>query len=1277
MMENIIGLHIQGRYRLDSEKGRGGMGIIYRAYDTLLEREVAVKVLNNPRLLHEGHARLLREARSAARLNHPNIVSVYDAGVYEGNPFIVMELVEGKMLNEKPPGSLDELVSIIQQLCTALAHAHAHGIFHRDLKPENVIVTLDGVVKLMDFGLARSVSSRITSEGELTGTVYYLSPEQAMGQEIDARTDLYSLGVMLYELATGQLPFMADDPVAVISQHLHSPVFSPRLKNPEIPVWLDHLILRLMSKAPGDRPSSAEEVLQTLQHVERAGKLAEPDLLPESTIPISAKRPALVGREHELEKLFELLRKALTGVGSAVFISGVAGRGKTALLDEFARQAQDIYPDLFVVQGKCNAHIGIGEPFMPFRDILNMLTGEAEPLITYGMNRTVNVLRMSEILPVTVEALLRYGPDLVDVLISGEVLINRIMAVAPDSKDWVDRLWALVNRNKAGNHEVKQTYIYNQCTNMFKAIANERPLMLLIEDLNWGDSASINLLFHLARLIPGTRILIVGTFRPEELAIEREFESSGTVERHPLTSLLNEFKRQFGDILINLDQVTRDDDIRFVNAYLDLEANRLDDGFRQALFQHTGGHALFTVELLREMKERGDLVQDQQGTWVVGPDLRWDTLPARLSGVIAERIGRLDRTLQEMLVVACVEGEEFSVQVIAGVLGVGEFTVLRALSQNLEKQHMLVQGRGERLIDGRSVSVYQFSHISFQRYLYRGLGSGERRLLHSQVAAQLEKIFQGHTEEIAVSLAQHFSEIPDPEKTIQYLILAAEGSQRKYAYKEMADHLHRALDLAEKSRDIQLKGSLAGVQTQILLAQLNSRLGRAYRGLGQITESRRHIWKALALLGESTPNSTGQLFFGVVREIAQQALNRLFPKYYALRELDEKRERIIRESAQTYSLLAELYFYANETLPAIFVILRTLNLTERVGPSPELAEAYAYTGVAAGLVPYHALAKAYLKRAEQVVQQIDHPRSFIRVAMITSLYQIGSGQWDQARARLEHATALCEQVGDWRQWGDCTVNLANTELMSGNISRSFDLFQVLVAETRRINNTLQQVWALEGLANHALRRAEPAEAVSLLSEALGLLSENADMISEIEVYGLFATAQVRMGSFIDSRMAADAAADRITQSSLMSYSLFQGFVGIAEVYLELWENAAKIPLEDSQVDDLSRKTHWAYQELDKYARIFPIGQPYFWLYQGRLAWRSGKPGKAQSAWRKSLAAAERLGMPYERGLAHYYLGSHLASEDPLRSQHLAQAVDIFAELGAAYDLGRAMVSLSA
>jgi len=113
------------------------------------------------------------------------------------------------------------------------------------------------------------------------------------------------------------------------------------------------------------------------------------------------------------------------------------------------------------------------------------------------------------------------------------------------------------------------------------------------------------------------------------------------------------------------------------------------------------------------------------------------------------------------------------------------------------------------------------------------------------------------------------------------------------------------------------------------------------------------------------------------------------------------------------------------------------------------------------------------------------------------------------------------------------------------------------------------------------------------------------------------------------------------------------------------------------VDDLSRKTHWAYQELDKYARIFPIGQPYFWLYQGRLAWRSGKPGKAQSAWRKSLAAAERLGMPYERGLAHYYLGSHLASEDPLRSQHLAQAVDIFAELGAAYDLGRAMVSLSA
>jgi class 3 adenylate cyclase/tetratricopeptide (TPR) repeat protein len=275
----VIGATLHNRYRIDAELGRGGMSVVYRAHDTLLDRPVAVKVLSrvlsevegDSGLGTEGRARLLREAQAAARLDHPNIVSVYDVGFADetgDTPFIVMQLVTGATLRECGPLSTLQIVTIARQLCEALDHAHAQGIVHRDLKPENISVVGSGerlIAKLMDFGLARShEASRLTQEDAVVGTVFYLAPEQALGQEVDGRADLYALGVILYELTTGRLPFTGSDPLLVISQHLHAPVVPPRVHNPAIPPELEALILRLLSKKPDDRPASAREVLDAL-----------------------------------------------------------------------------------------------------------------------------------------------------------------------------------------------------------------------------------------------------------------------------------------------------------------------------------------------------------------------------------------------------------------------------------------------------------------------------------------------------------------------------------------------------------------------------------------------------------------------------------------------------------------------------------------------------------------------------------------------------------------------------------------------------------------------------------------------------------------------------------------------------------------------------------------------------------------------------------------------------------------------------------------------------
>lgn len=219
---------LRGRYRLDAQIGRGGMGVVYRATDLELRREVAVKIISEGSSSEAGE-RLIREARAAAALNHPNIVSVYDVGDANGTPFFVMELVQGPNLRTSPPADLPRIVEISLQIATALEHAHASKIVHRDLKPDNVLLSVTGQsVKLADLGLALpGYGARISRAGLVLGTPSYMAPEQALGQPVDARTDLYALGVLLYELTIGTLPFKGNDPLAVVSQHVHAPVVPP------------------------------------------------------------------------------------------------------------------------------------------------------------------------------------------------------------------------------------------------------------------------------------------------------------------------------------------------------------------------------------------------------------------------------------------------------------------------------------------------------------------------------------------------------------------------------------------------------------------------------------------------------------------------------------------------------------------------------------------------------------------------------------------------------------------------------------------------------------------------------------------------------------------------------------------------------------------------------------------------------------------------------------------------------------------------------------------
>lgn len=513
--------------------------------------------------------------------------------------------------------------------------------------------------------------------------------------------------------------------------------------------------------------------------------------------PREAYEGVFVAREKEIARLWNHLDAAFGGRGRVVLVSGGPGRGKTALIQEFARQAQERAPDLIFAGGHCNAMTGYGDPYLPFREILALLTGDVDALWQAGTISQAYARRLWDAFPLVADALVNLGPDLVGTLVPGAALARRAVAYAAGemsrAAQWVERLTELVERRRSESASAnpRQNALFEQFTRVVLGLARQRPMMFALDDLQWADAGTIDLLFHLSRRLADSRVLLVVAFRPEEVAQGRAGTDITVRERHILAPLLHEIQRTFGDITVDLTQT---EGRPFVTAFVDAEPNRLGRSFRESLYQRTRGHPLFTVEILRGMRERGDLVKDESGCWLDGPELDWETLPARTEAVIAERIERLDPEAQDVLRIASVEGETFTAEVIAAVQRIDERLVVDCLSHDLEHRHRLVRAQEIQRLGARRLSRYRFRHILFQDYVYHRMDPVERAHLHERVGVALEALYGEEAQEIAVALARHFQIAGIVEKEVAHLYQAGSMAVRMSAYHDAIANFSRALD---------------------------------------------------------------------------------------------------------------------------------------------------------------------------------------------------------------------------------------------------------------------------------------------------------------------------------------------------------------------------------------------------------------------------------------------------------------------------------------------------
>jgi len=498
-----------------------------------------------------------------------------------------------------------------------------------------------------------------------------------------------------------------------------------------------------------------------------------------------------VARQKELAQLGAWLDQAMLGHGRTAFITGEPGSGKTTLLAAFVNQALTQNPHTLVLWGHCNAFTGGGDPYFPFMNMTRIMAGDVEPLLPASVISLAHLQSIWRHLPKTLTTLVEQGPDLIKRFIpltNQFALANTHPGVHPQLLEAINTLL-----HKPVLPRMRQPVLNDQFVRVVSALSKAHPLILVIDDLQWIDPGSASLLFHLSRQMEGKRILLLGAFRPEEVL-------HGVTEKtHPLEGILQELQTNTGTILINLSESEGQD---FVNAILDSEPNNFSTGFYNMLYQHTSGHPLFTIELLRGMQLRNEIRKNQAGRWIEGARLNWIKLPTRVEAVIARRITLMPVECQALMTAACVQGDVFNVEALACMMQKPENEVFDLLNQQVCRRHRLITPQGVVQVGDHHASNFRFRHALFQIYLYNQLNQVESVHLHKLAGYALEKLYKNNLDqfpEIAHTLARHFELAHILDKAEHYYTLAGKNALHLNAHQEAIEHFYHALDLLEAS----------------------------------------------------------------------------------------------------------------------------------------------------------------------------------------------------------------------------------------------------------------------------------------------------------------------------------------------------------------------------------------------------------------------------------------------------------------------------------------------
>ncbi len=1023
---NLPGQIIKNQYQIESKLGESLINTTLKAIDLRSNQELALKIISS-NYSSEAITRLTRQAHQLINLEHKNILKVYTCA-QEGNlTFLIEAFTTGKTLADHlKSGSTfaaDRALDIAQQVNIALEYAHSRGIVHSDLKPQNIFLSDEGI-KISGFGLGRLEEGHNLLEAPILRlSAPYLAPEQILGQAIDARTDLYALGVILYRLFTGRLPFRGDDQ-EIMQAHLHQLPDPPRELNPNISPSLDHLILKMMAKNPNDRYSSAAQARRISGSLNVGGVEQQHHRL-----------GGLIGREKELQALQSSWEEVKKGKGQLIFISGEEGIGKTTLAQRAAAKSQTSV----LLIGRCQ-ELKSSIAYFPFIEMLQSYFATVPPEL-FDENIKPLLINLTRLAP-TIQRIL---PDLAEPTL-----------LEPKQE---------------------QLRLMSTLAQFIKHATQERPWLLILDDLQWVDQSSLELLRYLGHQLPTMALMIIGTYQEDRLkwghplqTTLRSLSSYPTYKHYPL---------------IRLDQSGVEQLLSHIWQH------PAPINLVEKIYAQTNGNPFYIEEVAKVLSDDGVIVwQEGQLHFPEVADLH---LPRSIHEAVWQRIHHLSADTQTLLHQAAILGQTFTLEEIQEMSSLPEWEVLEHLSVAMERQ-LVQEGAGETNL--------RFNYTEIQHVLYTDLGPLRRRMLHRRAGEALERLTLPGPEHITEKLAHHFREAGDFDRALIYSIQAARQAEASHANEAAYTWYIQTLEMLD-----QLNPEVA-LQFQALRLSVHTYLGQILSLMGRYDDALEHYTLAQTFINIDalSANQSRELAHLYSQTAAVYEKRSEYDQAFiwlekALNHLDKDEASL--ELARLYLIGARTFNHQGKLEKAMDWGHKSLTIASKIETSEGkqvMAQTYTRLSAICLVRGYFDVVVNFCYDSIKIYEETGNLAGQVSAYNKLGMAHFFQGDWVKADESYQQSLTISQEIGDIHGRGVASSNMAQLYYNRGEFERAMQLLEQSHTIWQQIGIFKDQGKTLSRMAQIYIDREKWALAQDYLNSSHAIFTDagSDNYLSEIE-----------------------------------------------------------------------------------------------------------------------------------------------------------------------------------